>query len=119
MLQKLKIDLHLAEYWTTSKVTALPTLPPLYSQALAEALKFNPSFKHALESDEDEPVSNLRVKLTEPVSPQARQIRDNNEQGMALIYRALEFKPQKSWIMADFFTWKLYAVCVLVPLVRN
>ena len=98
---------------------AHPILLPIYLQALAGALIFNPSFKRALESCEEEPSSSKRVKITEPLhqSLQARQLLANNEQGMALIKQMIGLRHQNKCATAHPFTSQHYAVCVSVPLV--
>ena len=107
------LAIHSAEHWTTSKVMVHSILLPLHSQALAGALVFNPSFKRALESDEDEPLGNKRVKVTDPqnLSPQARQVLDNNELGMELIRRMSILKHEKKCSKRDLFSARRYAVC--------
>ena len=82
---------------------------------LAGALVFNPSFKRALESGEDEPLGNKRVKVTKPqnLSPRARQVHDNNEQGMELINRLFTLKKERrKWTRKHVLpTPSRYAVC--------
>ena len=91
-----------------------------YSQALAGALVFNPSFKRALESGEDEPLGNKRVKVTDPqnLSPQARQVLDNNELGMELIRQMSTLKHEKKCCKSDMLYARRYAVCFSAPLGR-
>ena len=73
---------------------------------------FNPSFKRALDSDDDEPLGNKRAKITQPqnLSPQARQIHENNERGTELIRKMLVLEREKECAGGDLFTAKRYAV---------